>query len=76
MELRRNIAATAAASLDAAKKLHDAGNIDELNYINEQAQEARAAVDLTNAEDEMREKEIEKSSMCSWVFGARRRRGR
>ena len=50
VELRRTIADAAAASLDAATKLREAGNITDLDYYGERAQAARTKVELANAQ--------------------------
>jgi cobalt-zinc-cadmium efflux system outer membrane protein len=52
VELRRAVAQTMAASLEAATKLHDAGNISDLDFAIQQAQSARASVDLADAQSE------------------------
>jgi cobalt-zinc-cadmium efflux system outer membrane protein len=49
-KLRRSVAEAAAASLDAAKALHDAGNVTDLAYITEQSQQARAKVDVATSD--------------------------
>jgi cobalt-zinc-cadmium efflux system outer membrane protein len=49
IELRRTSAAAADAALGAAQKLHEAGNISDLDYTSQQAQEARARIELANA---------------------------
>lgn len=48
-ELRRTIADAAAASLDAATRLREAGNTTDLDYYGERAQAARTIVELANA---------------------------
>ncbi len=48
--LRRSIADAMAASANTAKRLHEAGNNTDLDFINAQAQDARAKVDLATAE--------------------------
>jgi cobalt-zinc-cadmium efflux system outer membrane protein len=50
LELRQNIDRTAAASATAAKRLHDAGNSTDLEFLNSQTQAARATADLADAE--------------------------
>jgi outer membrane protein, heavy metal efflux system len=50
LELRRTMAQAADASLEAAKKLHEAGNINDLDFANERAQCVRARIDLADAE--------------------------
>jgi cobalt-zinc-cadmium efflux system outer membrane protein len=50
VELRRSIADATAASLNAAKRLHDAGNNMDLDFINSKAQDARAKVDLADSQ--------------------------
>jgi cobalt-zinc-cadmium efflux system outer membrane protein len=49
VELRRTIAEAAAASLDAATRLREAGNTTDLDYYGERAQAARTTVELANA---------------------------
>jgi cobalt-zinc-cadmium efflux system outer membrane protein len=49
VELRRTISDTAAASLDVAAKLREAGNTTDLVYLGERAQAARATVELAGA---------------------------
>jgi cobalt-zinc-cadmium efflux system outer membrane protein len=49
VELRGTIADAAAASLDAATRLREAGNTTELAYLGERAQADRAKADLANA---------------------------
>ncbi|HEY2586860.1 MAG TPA: TolC family protein [Tepidisphaeraceae bacterium] len=49
VELLGTIAEAAAASLDAATRLRQAGNTTELAYLSERAQADRAKVDLANA---------------------------
>jgi cobalt-zinc-cadmium efflux system outer membrane protein len=59
LELRRTAAEAAAASLDAARQLHDAGNMTPVDYLSEEFQRARAQADLTSSEgetDETRER--------------------
>jgi cobalt-zinc-cadmium efflux system outer membrane protein len=50
-ELRRTTAEASAASFDAAKRLHDAGNMNDLDFSTEGAQNARAKIDVTDAEE-------------------------
>jgi cobalt-zinc-cadmium efflux system outer membrane protein len=50
VELRQTIADAASASVDAANRLHDAGNITDLEFLGQRAQSVRAKIDLTNAE--------------------------
>lgn len=50
VELRRSIADAAAASLDAAGRLRQAGNTSELAYLSERAQADRAKADLATAQ--------------------------
>jgi cobalt-zinc-cadmium efflux system outer membrane protein len=52
IEMRRNIASATEASFEAAKKLHDAGNITDLALANEQALHEQAKIDLARAEAE------------------------
>jgi len=55
LELRRTAAEAAAASLDAARGLHDAGNMTPVDYLTEESQDARAQADLTSADGEAAE---------------------
>ena len=48
VELRRTVADAAAASLDAATRLREAGNTTDLDYYGERAQAARTTVELAN----------------------------
>ena len=50
VELRQTIADAAAASLDAATRLREAGNTTDLDYYGQRAQAARSRVDLANAQ--------------------------
>ncbi len=50
VEMRGQITAATAASFEAARSLHDAGNITDLNYANEQALHEQAKVDLAQAQ--------------------------
>lgn len=50
VEMRRNIVNATEASFDAAKRLHDAGNITDLALANERAIHERAKTDLRQAE--------------------------
>jgi cobalt-zinc-cadmium efflux system outer membrane protein len=59
VELRQRIADAAAASLDAATRLREAGNTTDLDYLAERAQAARATVELSGAKadaDDARER--------------------
>lgn len=49
-QLCKMMAQTAAASLNTARKLHEAGNTTELDLANERAQESRARADLIDAQ--------------------------
>lgn len=49
VELRQTIADAAAASLDAATRLRQAGNTTDLDYYGQRAQAARATVELAGA---------------------------
>ena len=49
-ELRRTIADAAAASLDAATSLREAGNTTDLDYYGQRAQAARSKVELASAQ--------------------------
>ncbi|MDB5290032.1 MAG: czcC 1 [Phycisphaerales bacterium] len=50
-ELRRTTEEAFAASFEAAKRLHDAGNLNDLDFTTEATQYARAKIDLTDAEE-------------------------
>ena len=50
VELRQSIADASAASLDAAGRLRQAGNMSELAYLSERAQADRAKADLATAQ--------------------------
>jgi cobalt-zinc-cadmium efflux system outer membrane protein len=52
VDMRRSIVAATDASFDAAKRLHDAGNITDLAFANEQALHEQAKVDLAKAQRE------------------------
>jgi len=65
-DLRRTIAQSAAASLEITKKLHDAGNVTDMDFANERAQNTRAKIDLADAEasaTEAREKLTEQMGL-------------
>ena len=53
VEFQRQLAEASAATADYARRLHDAGNIDELDFATEQAENAQAAVDLLRAKVEL-----------------------
>ncbi|MGA2230461.1 MAG: TolC family protein [Tepidisphaeraceae bacterium] len=58
-DLHRQIAQAAAAGLDTARGMHDAGNMTDLDYVMERAREARMRIELGDAQaevDEAREK--------------------
>jgi cobalt-zinc-cadmium efflux system outer membrane protein len=68
LEFRRAMAQAAAASLEAAKKLHDAGNLNDLDFADERAQEVRARIDAVDAEalaTEAREKVTDDMGLTS-----------
>ena len=50
LELRRSVVQATSASADAAKRLHDAGNMTDLNLANEQAAASMARLELGVAE--------------------------
>lgn len=52
-EMRRSVVAATGASLDARKRLREAGNITDLELANEQALHGQAKVDLARAEAEL-----------------------
>lgn len=49
-DLRRTVAYAAEASADASRRLHDAGNVTDLEFANEQAALGQARLDLAQAE--------------------------
>ncbi len=51
--LQQQLAQAAAATADFARRLHDAGNIDELEFATERAENAQAQVDLLRAKAEL-----------------------
>jgi cobalt-zinc-cadmium efflux system outer membrane protein len=51
--LRRTVLAAADASLEAARRLHEAGNINDLRFAQEQALMEQARLDLARAEAEL-----------------------
>ena len=55
VELRKTATQAAAASLVAATKLHDAGNLNELDLVNARALDVRARIDLGDAEGALAE---------------------
>jgi outer membrane protein, heavy metal efflux system len=48
--LRRSAQASTAAGSELSKRLHDAGNITDLEFLNAKAQDARALVELLDSE--------------------------
>jgi cobalt-zinc-cadmium efflux system outer membrane protein len=59
LEFRKMIAEAASASADVAKRMHDAGNVSELDFAGQRAQGTRARVELEDARaeaDEARER--------------------
>jgi len=59
VEFHKTIAQAAAASFDAVKKLHDAGNLNDLEFATQRAENARAQIELTDAQadaDDTRER--------------------
>ena len=50
LEMRRVVLEAASASADAARRLHDAGNTNDLDLANEQKLAAQARLDLADAE--------------------------
>jgi cobalt-zinc-cadmium efflux system outer membrane protein len=52
LELRRTVVEAASASAEVAQRLHDAGNITDLDLANEQALAEAARLELTSAEAE------------------------
>jgi cobalt-zinc-cadmium efflux system outer membrane protein len=52
LEMRRSVAEATAASVDAAKRLHDAGNTNDLDLANERKLAGQARLDLAMAENE------------------------
>jgi cobalt-zinc-cadmium efflux system outer membrane protein len=53
VEMRRSVVAATGASLDARKRLREAGNITELELANEQALYGQARIDLARSEAEL-----------------------
>jgi len=53
LELRRTVVEASAASYEATKRIHEAGNITDLNRANEQAMYEQARLDLARAEAEV-----------------------
>jgi len=68
VEMRRNIASATEASFEAARKLHDAGNITDLAFANEQALHEQAKFDLAKAEAEALDAREELNSLMG-VWG-------
>jgi cobalt-zinc-cadmium efflux system outer membrane protein len=67
-DLRRSEADAASAALEATKKLHEAGNLNDLNFADQRAQEVRARIDLSIAEaqaTEAREKLAQRMGLDS-----------
>lgn len=54
-DLRRWIVRTTEASADAARKLHDAGNLKDVEFANEQALYEQAKIELSRVEGEVLE---------------------
>ena len=52
LEMRRSVAEATASSADAAKRLHDAGNTNDLDLANEQKLAGQARLDLSTAEND------------------------
>jgi cobalt-zinc-cadmium efflux system outer membrane protein len=52
VELRRTVLDAMTASAQAAKALHDAGNMTDVDFLAQRAQEVRARIDLKNAESD------------------------
>jgi cobalt-zinc-cadmium efflux system outer membrane protein len=50
LELRKTAEQAAAASLDAATRLHNVGNLTDLVFANARAQDVRAKIELSDAE--------------------------
>lgn len=66
-DLRRTIADAAAASLDAATRLRQAGNTTDLDYYGERAQAVRTTVELANAKADAQDaKEHLNALMAVW----------
>ncbi|HEX4794601.1 MAG TPA: TolC family protein [Humisphaera sp.] len=55
LEIKKMAAEASAASLETARRLHDAGNINDLAYLTEQAQESRARIELAAAQASVQE---------------------
>jgi cobalt-zinc-cadmium efflux system outer membrane protein len=69
VEMRRSIVAATGASLDAAERLHDAGNITDLMLANERALHEQARIDLAKAERDALDAREELSARMG-VWGA------
>lgn len=70
VELRQSIADASAASLEAAKRLREAGNTTELDYLSEQAESFRASIALASAKAQADEGR-ERLNALMGVWGAR-----
>ena len=68
VEMRRSIVMATDASLDAARRLHEAGNTTDLSLANEQALHEQTKIDLAKAERESLEAREELSALMG-VWG-------
>ena len=68
-EMRRSIVAATDASFDAARRIHDAGNSNDLALANERALHEQAKIDLAKAEREVLDSREELSALMG-VWGA------
>ena len=67
LEMRRTVAESTAASADAAKRLYDAGNTNDLDLANEQKLASQARLELATAEnDEVQARERLTMQMGLW----------
>jgi cobalt-zinc-cadmium efflux system outer membrane protein len=69
LEMRKTIAKATEASFDAAKRLHQAGNINDLTLTNEQAIHEQSVLDLTTAQAEASETRQELSAFMG-IWGS------
>ena len=69
VEMRRGIVSATDASFDAARRLHEAGNITDLAFANERALHEQAKVDLAKAQRESMDAREELNSLMG-VWGS------
>lgn len=68
VEMRRTIVLSEEAAVDAAERLHAAGNLTDLELANEQALLARARIELAAAEGQLLEaREVLTTAMGLWA---------